>query len=517
MERPAADNTPERSPASVRELQQQLKECRDAYRALDKEAAAFRLFSDTVRDYAFITFDVDSRIASWSMGAEHIFGYSAAEILGKPGQIIFTPEDRAAGIADAELETARNNGCAEDERWHIAKDGTRFWASGVLTAHRDDANTLTGFSKVLRDLTSRKLLDDRLHASEEQLRLFAENVRDYALVPVDVAGTICGWNTGAERTFGYTRAEILGQPASRLFTPEDAANGESQRDLSLALAYGRAEDERWMVRKDGSRFWARWVTNVVYDKRGGIRGFAKVLRDETERKQRDDQVSQALHEKETLLREIHHRVKNNLSVITSLMEMQASRISNRAVQQMFGELQDRVRAIAALHETLYGSQNLGDILFGPYMTRLLRDLLAFHETGAEHVAVEVESDDVALSIEQALPLGLILNELATNALKHAFPDRRPGSRIAVILRYVNDAEPPGDPFAQDYCELTVHDNGIGFATGDMGEDPSSMGLRMVRLLCDQLHGSLKVDSGSGARISVLFPLTAPAGPDIGNA
>jgi PAS domain S-box-containing protein len=205
----------------------------------------FRFFSEKVPDYAFITFDTEARITSWSGGAERIFGYSESDVLGRSGSLIFTTEDRLAGQAEKELAEARTEGCAEDERWHLRSDGTIFWANGVMTAHRDEHGTLEAYSKVLRDETARKLHEEKLRESEERLRLFSDSVTDYALVPVDADERVSGWNTGAERIFGYSEEQIVGQPAACFFTPEDAASGESAKDLRFESQVSCADTPRY--------------------------------------------------------------------------------------------------------------------------------------------------------------------------------------------------------------------------------------------------------------------------------
>src|SRR4051794_40935508 len=498
----------------VLSLEQELRECKSR-RASDPQAEeSFRLLLDGLQDYAFISFDPDTRILTWNSGAERLFGYAEEDVLGKSGSVIFTPEDRASGADAQEIATAESTGCAEDERWHVRQDGTRFWASGVMTAHHRGGR-LEGFSKVLRDLTARKLADDRLRASEEQLRLFTENVPDYALIPVDVHGMISGWNTGAQRTFGYSPEEMIGQPATRLFSPEDVEADESGKDLSAALANGRHEDERWMVRKDGSRFWSRWVTTPMYDSDNQLRGFAKVLRDETEKKRTEDRVKASLQEKEVLLREIHHRVKNNLAVISSLLSLEAGQVSDESVQQILGELQDRVRAIASLHESIYRSPNLTGIPFDSYIQHVLRDLVQFHNVASKQISVRVESADIVLSIEQALPLGLVINELASNALKHAFAGRKEGAITVTVQWLPNCMGKDGKP-RQNCCEMTVRDDGPGLANPDDFWHSTSMGLRIVRLLTDQLQGTLALGEGPGTCVSVRFPLMESGTEDTGS-
>jgi PAS domain S-box-containing protein len=467
-------------------------------------------FTENVRDYAFITFDPEARITSWSRGAENILGYPEAAALGQHAELIFTLEDRAAGAAENELKTARDHGCAEDERWHLRQDGTCFWGSGVLTAHWDEEGNLRGYSKVLRDQTARRLGDEQLRESEERLRLFSQNVTDYALVLVDPGGDVSGWNTGAERIFGYTEREIVGQPAARFFLPEDAERGESEKDLERAMTQGRAEDARLMVRSDGSRFWARWVTTPI---RVGsqLRGFAKVLRDETERQRIEDLLRTSLQNKDLLLREIHHRVKNHLQVIASLVSMQADQAEGSQVQEMFEELKDRVRAIGSLHETLYSSEDLANINFGPYLIGIIKGLTASYGIHPSRVEMRMETDDIVLSIEQGLPLGLIANELVSNALKHGYSGARAGS-VYVSFRYLGGSS-RGD-MLDGWCELAVQNDGARIENPDGIWERTSMGLRIVRLLSQQLHGTVGLDQSEGTRFVVRFPLDSEshAGP-----
>lgn len=645
-----------------------------------------RVFLQSVRDYAFITFDLENHITSWSAGAERILGWTDAEALGQPGAMLFTPEDRAIGAVERELRTAQRDGRAEDDRWHIRKDGSRFWASGVMTVLRDEAERQLGFVKVLRDLTERRNIEsvlresearlkadlvgmrrlydlrarltnetdlqaalneilaaaiefsgtdrgtvqlvsedgerldfvaeighaadspfieyfsnagskpaceaargslrrviiedvetspllagtvdrevaledgvraaqltpmiDRkgdllgvlstqfrephrpgedelrlidllawtaaefverrrgetaLRASEERFRLLVDNVREYALFQTDREGNITSWNPGAERLFGHTKAEMIGASADRLLTPEDQRAGVFAQEIARALAGDLQQDARWMVRKNGSQFWAQWITEPVCDETGQLRGVAKVLRDETERQETEQALRVSLAEKEALLKEIHHRVKNNLQVIVSLLSLQADQITDRATLEMFHDTQSRVRSIARIHETLYSSKDLAEIEFGQYTRMLVRDLFAFYNISTDRIQCDIQTEDMALSITQAIPLGLILNELVVNCLKHAFPNGRRGT-IRVCLRYANEEIKPGEMLDQVPGQLCVEDDGAGLP-GDFDlEHSESMGMYLVRILTRQCQGTLTWESRQGTRICVRFPL-----------
>src|ERR671932_1874602 len=175
----------------------------------------FRLMVESVRDYAIFAISPEGRIVSWNTGAGLIFGYGEEEAVGQSADIIFTPEDRERGAPEEELRKAAEEGRAEDERWHVRRDGTRFWASGMVTPLLDREGNLRGFVKVARDQTERK------RAVETRLRLAViVELSDDAIISKDLTGRITSWNAGAERVFGYAEAEVVGQHITIIIPPE---------------------------------------------------------------------------------------------------------------------------------------------------------------------------------------------------------------------------------------------------------------------------------------------------------
>jgi PAS domain S-box-containing protein len=467
----------------------------------DGRVQHLKLLLSNLRDYAVIGIDQNHLICSWNEGAEQLLGWHEQEVAGQPAEIFFTPEDVQNGEPEREMRAAMHGQSIDEERWHVRKDGSRFWGSGTLRAMRDKSGDARGFVKVMRDLTAHKRAEQQLRDSEERFRLFVENVTDYALVQVDPDYNISGWNRGAERSFGYTEEEIIGQPMRVLFTPEDAEKGDPEKDFQEAVEKGRSEYERWLVRKDGTRFWARWVTTPMYDEVGRLRGYAKVLHDETQRKYAQDQLRTAVEEKNALVQEVHHRVKNNLQVISSLLSLQAERLENAQMVAVLEDTQSRVAAIAAIHEQLYASKDLSSIEFGPYLRTLVRGLFGFHGV-SKRIALEVNTADVVLTVEQAIPLGLILNELVINALKHAFPQNRSG-KIALSLTYTPTSPAERSPVNEE-VRLRVEDNGVGLAPDLDVSRFQSMGFNLVNLLVQQLQGKLEISRGPGLTVTVSF-------------
>lgn len=578
---------------------------------------------DQVNEYSIFTLDRDGRVNTWNRGAERNLGYSADDVLGQYYGMFFSKEDRDHNIPAQELEEARNSGSADDTRWLVRRGGESFWAEGVLSAIYDANGVVSGFTKINRDTTERRRMQDALKEREERLtvalkagrtgtwrwdlrtnvdvldeslrklfglppdknfeniegfyeivhpdereqviasfnatlhegvhldtefrvvwpdgsehwlldrgelakddqghpiyltgacvdindrkkaeqllgeneerfRLYAANVRDYALMQLDPEGRIVSWNTGAERVLGYTESEILGQFSRILFTPEDNAKGEAENEIERARSTGRSMDDRWHVRKDGTRFWASGILTSMADEKGRPWGFAKVMRDETERRQADEQLRASLDEKQALLQEIHHRVKNNLQVINSLLRLQSQRISDSATRGIFEEARNRVQAIASIHELLYRSPDLARVDFGAYLNRLTRDLFSFFGIPEKQIHLSIHVSNAQLEVSRAIPCGLIVNELVTNALKHGFPNERNGT-VKVFLNCV-----------QGKCTLTVEDNGVGLPDGFDWEHPKSLGLQLVRVLTTQLDGVVNIEGHSGMRCEISFPQT----------
>ena len=262
--------------------------------ALRQSEERLRLILESTQGFAIFTTDADGVINSWYQGAEQVFGWSEAEILGQKCNVTFTPEDRAAAVPEKERETARREGISPDIRWHQRKDGSRVFINGVMHFLHDGQQN--GFFKMGRDETKQHQAEEALRQSEERLRLILESTQGFAIFTTDADGLINSWNPGAVQTFGWSEAEILGQNVDVLFTPEDRAKGVPEKELETARAEGIAPDIRWHQRKDGSRVFINGEVRPLRD--GQLNGFVKIGRDLT-----------AQHQAEEAVREHQHKLK----------------------------------------------------------------------------------------------------------------------------------------------------------------------------------------------------------------
>ena len=336
--------------------------------------------------------------------------------------------------------------------------------------------------------------------TEERFQALVEGIRDYAIFLLDPDGKVATWNAGAARLTGTAASEAIGRHVSMFFTPEDRAGDHARFVLEHALHDGRYEEEGWRVHNDGSLFWANMVITSLRDHAGVPEGFAAVTRDFTERRAQDEALrarqaalAHSVREREVLLQEVHHRVKNNLQVISSLINMQVRNLEQGGTRDALQECQTRVLAIALIHEKLYQSNDYARVRFSDYARSLAANV--FHTTGTSQndVSLELAIDEVPLGVDRAIPCGLVINELITNSLKHAFTDGRTGT-IRVELKKLDDGQ---------LC-LKVQDDGVGLPHGFEIHKIASMGLQLVCTLSEQLDASLVVNGDRGASFQLTF-------------
>jgi PAS domain S-box-containing protein len=258
---------------------------------------------ENINDYAVLLLDSKGRIVSWNAGASKITGYEVKEILGSHFTRFYTPEDLMSGKHVTELREASENGRYEEEGRRVRKDGSIYWAKVVISAVKDEFGTIRGYSKVISDITEKKLADERLKESEERFRLMVESVQDYAIFMLDPEGNIKTWNKGAERNQGYDASEIIGKHFSVFYPEAEARSGKPEWELKEAIRMGRFEDEGLRVRQNGSTFWANVIITPVYDGSKKLLGFVKVTRNLTERKRAEEALRSAYADLERRIEE----------------------------------------------------------------------------------------------------------------------------------------------------------------------------------------------------------------------
>jgi PAS domain S-box-containing protein len=500
---------------ALEDLRQREEERNRAEAGMRESEERFRLFVDAVKDYAIFLLNSDGTVATWNTGAERLHGYRADEIVGQHFSKLFTPEDVEAEKPQKELDSAAKEGTYEQETWRVRRGGSRIWTNVVVSALRSAQGELVGFGKVTHDMT------ERLRANE-QFRLAIE-AAPTGMLMTDRAGKIVLVNVQIETLFGYARDELLGQPIDMLVPvrlrgrhPEHRA-GFFQNPAARLMGGGR---DLYGLRKDGTEVPIEIGLNPLKTSEGdfvlsSVADITERHRSEQEREDlmgqlrafnadlekrvtiRTSELTASLKERETLLQEIHHRVKNNLQVISSLINMQTRKMADAAGRSALEECRTRVQTIALIHEKLYQSRDYSKVPFSEYARSLAENI--FHATGVSPgtVALELDIETLSLAVDKAIPCGLIINELITNALKHAFPNERTGA-VRLVLRRVSDRE----------IRLTVADDGIGLPASFDIRTSKTLGMQLVTTLVKQLDGQLEIDQTDGATFRFTFSAEA---------
>ncbi len=357
------------------------------------------------------------------------------------------------------------------------------------------------FNNMIKQIQIREAERDRAEAalrdSERKFRTISSAAQD-AIIMIDSKGRVTYWNRAAERIFGYSAKEVRRRDIYKLIIPPRHRTNLKNR---LNMLFGEKADypegkvlELECIKKNGELLPVELSLSCIVLK--GKLNTISIIRDISERKKAEERIRRDLREKEVMLKEIHHRVKNNLQVICSLLSLQARYIKDRQSLSMFEESRTRVRSMALVHEKLYRSANLSEIDFNSYVESLVRELYRTYHVDPMRIDFNIEVEDVKLGVNLAVPCGLIINELVSNALKHAFPARaRRSGKISIRFGRIEGGE----------LELVVCDNGVGFPEGFDSKRSDSLGLHLVKILVeDQLDGRIEIDSKSGCEFRIIF-------------
>jgi PAS domain S-box-containing protein len=308
---------------------------------------------------------------------------------------------------------------------------------------------------------------------------------------VNTEGFINFANQYMTEMFGFKLQELIGMPYFDLIANKERTAAETNLVNLIKGEIDHTFVERQYQRNDGSVFWGNLSGTRILNEDSSLKGLIGVITDITDHKMDADALKESLNEKDTLLREIHHRVKNNMQIISSLLNLQMHHEDLDETVNVLKESQGRVKSMAMIHEKLYQSPNFTDINFKDYIDKLIFDI--FYSYGIKIGTIEsvLDIEDINLNIETAIPLGLIVNELVTNSVKYAFPKGE--GIITIHLKSL-----------QDKMELTIADNGIGLPKDIDIDNTEILGLQLVKSLVNQIGGKIELDQTHGTEFKIIF-------------
>jgi PAS domain S-box-containing protein len=454
------------------------KRAEDALRLLKKSI-------ETISVGLAIT-DADGGIVYANPAEARMHGYRAEELIGMDMGVLAPRELRKALTVD----DMKDLGEWSRESANVRKDGTVFPVRLTSVAVRDEEGTPTNMITISEDITERKRMEEALLEKEARLQALVQAIPD-SVVFKDAQGRHLLLNKACEETFGLREEDVLGKTAEEILPPALAESCRRSDEKVMKAGRPFLFEER-SHGPDGGETVFETIKAPLYDDRGDALGLIAVSRDITGRKRLEKALRESIEGKEMLIKEVHHRVKNNLAVIASLLRLQSRELKDEKTRSILDESRNRVRSMSLIHEKLYISGDLKNVDFKEYLRELSVRLFHSYETGSG-VKLVLDVEDALLDVDTVIPCGLIVNELISNALKYAFPGGRSGE-VSVGFHSVGEGR----------YALTVRDDGVGFPEGMDFRNTNTFGMQIVTSLTLQLSGTVELKRDGGTEFTVTF-------------
>lgn len=413
---------------------------------------------------------------------EKTLGYSKEELLSRPFIEFVHPED--IGNTGEELTSISKNGIStiKFENRYIKKDGSIVyleWNSTIDTTNQE-------IYAIARDVSERRAIEDKLRHSERLLNE-TQSISKTGSWSYNLRNGELYWSEETYKIYGFDR-DLSGKELNDAFMNQFSENERENLNILVAKSITHKipySSERKVIDVDGKEKWIRGTGIPVLDENGIPYKIEGIVQDITEQKIIQQVIEKSISEKETLLKEIHHRVKNNMQVISSLLNLQANIIQDEKLKEILHDSKERIHSMAVIHDLLYRNHDVSMINFSDYISQLANELRASYSRTEKEISLKIDMPNVHYEIDLAVPLGLIINEILTNAFKHAFTEQNSGV-VEIFLNRVNDKT----------CQLQIVDNGKGF-NPSLIESNQSLGMMIIENLTNQIDGQMNLRSNSG--------------------
>ena len=432
-------------------------------------------------------------------------GYSINDVSDKNIFDFIHIDDREK-VAEFQIKKAKNEGLPDDLAFRIlSKNGRLVFVKiiSITTAWEGKPARLV----CVKNITDKRLNELTVKSSEHLLFTIINNLPDPTFV-IDVNGKVYLWNKALEKISDVKSQDIIGKGTYESAVPFHGYKAPLLIDLMLKPDTEIEKEYDFFQRTEdiliAGRFLTSteekgihiWVTSsILYDIQGNIIGAVESFRDMTEIKNAEEKIKASIKEKEILLKEIHHRINNNMRIINSMLTLQLQYVKDPESVDLFKDSVSRIETMALIHNNLYRYTRYADIDFGAFIPKLIDNLCSMYKR--QKITVKIVAEEIHLGIDDAIPCGLILNELVSNSLKHAFSE---GDTGAILVKLFLDKN-------TRLCNLIVHDDGKGLPPDfDFTKNMTSFGLLMVNLLSSQLHGTVRLNSVDGTEFIIAFPI-----------
>ena len=414
-------------------------------------------------------------------------GYTREEVIGKTSIQLWLFED--AHQRQHMLNEFRRQGRLKNLEFKIhARDGSL--REGLFSAEQIEINGKPHLLSMFFDVTMLKQMEQELRTQRDFATQII-NLMGQGLTVTDAEGRFKFVNPAYARLFGYETADLIGKFPSDVTIPEDRAALVEQRKYRQA---GKSTTYESRLRRADGSIAPVLITAVPHYHDGLYNGAIAVITDLTEQKRVEERITTLLHEKELLLREVHHRIKNNMSTITSLLHLQAGNQTDPSVKMALQDAAARVQSMMVLYDKLYRSENFGEVALQEYIPSLLHEIIHLFPN-QDSIRIQTQIDPISILPKLLSPIGIILNELVTNAMKYAFVERKEGVIKVTAVQQLKRVS------------ITFEDDGVGLSESFSMENSPGFGMQLVSILVQQIRGSLTIENGQGTRFIIAFDIT----------
>ncbi len=464
-----------------------IKQRKTLRKELQTSEAKYRNLVETASD-AIISIDDKHTILFCNSTAREMFGYSESELIGKEIGVlmpVYSRDNYKKRMENYISLGIKNPSWNFIELAGLHKSGREIKIEISLNEFKE--GTQTQFIVVIRNVTTRKKL-------EEETAFLASIIdsSNDAIIGKSKDFNIISWNHSAEKMYGYSADEVIGKHIS-IIIPEERLNelNTQFKNLLKGIKLNQYETERRC--KNGSKVNVSLTLSPIMDSKGNIIGASAIERDIRDRIAYEKKLKDSLEEKEFLIKEIHHRVKNNLQVISSLLNLQSEHIMDQKSKEAFEDSRRRIKTMSLIHERLYQSNSFMGLNLSNFINDLIAQIIEAYGFKKPHFELKVNIEENDINIDRLILIGLILNELVTNSIKHAFLN----SNGEIDINFIKDTT--------KYI-LSVRDNGDGFPPGYDIASSTSLGLTLVNAFVSQLKGDMQLSNSQGTQFRIIFPV-----------